>query len=297
MAFRAAEYDRYTGERSKMPTWWPICTATLRRGWASKWVRRLTFASMIIAFGFTMLLYFMYQVMPDWRTLMEQFGRMVDPEEENFVLDAHKYLGLLRIYVNPILLPLSLVFGYDLIAADLRSNAFESYFSRSITPFSYLLGRTLAYVGFLMLATLAPMLWIWAFDVSTGPEGHFAEVASVPLGMGLAMLTSAFMLSLLVQAVTTLTRSGIWTNLTFVVIFLFSGAIGAILWNLTDNPNFFAINLLHCVKVYSSVCMGTTDQLDEVHASPALATAVIFGIIVVSLAILMRSLKRRSLVG
>lgn len=298
MAFRAAEYDRFTGPRRKLPVWWPLLTATIRRGWGSKWVRRITFGSMMLALSFTALIYFAYQVIPNWRDLVQQFGGAFQPGNEEITIDSHSYLGLLRLYVNPVLLPLSLIFGYDLVAADLRSNAFESYFSRSITPLTYLAGRTLAFVGFLMLVTFAPVMWIWTFDVSIGPDGHFSEVATVPFGMGAALLVTSIMLALLVQAITSVTRSGIWTNLAFVVIFLFSGALGGVLFGLTENPNWFAINPIHCIKVFSSVCMGTSDRLhQDFNADPEVVTSVMFGTILVSLLILWRSLRRRGVVG
>lgn len=298
MAFRAAEYDRFDGPRRKVPLWWPLFTATLRRGWASKWVRRITFASLMLAFSFTAMIYFAYQVVPNWRDLVQQFGGAFQPGNEEVVIDSHAYLGLLRMFVYPVLLPLSLVFGYDLVAADLRSNAFESYFSRSITPVSYLIGRTLAYVGFLMLVTYTPVLWIWCFDVAIGPDGHFQEVASVPLGMGLALLITSTMLALLMQAITAVMRSGIWTNLAFVVVFLFSFALGGILVVLTDNANWFAINPLHCIQVLSALCMGTAHRLQPGgDAEPPVVVAVMAGVILGSLLILWRQLARRGVVG
>lgn len=297
MAFRAAEYDRFTGERRKAPVWWPLFTATLRRGWSSKWVRRITFASMMMALSFTAMIYFAYQVIPDWRNLVQQFGGALQPGNEEVVIDSHAYLGLLRMFVYPVLLPLSLVFGYDLVAADLRSNAFESYFSRSITPLTYLVGRTMAFVAFLMLVTFVPVMWIWTFDVSIGPDGHFSEVAAVPLGMGAALLTTAIMLALLMQAITSVTRSGIWTNLTFVAVFLFTAPLAGTMVGLTGNYDWLAVNPLHCIHVFSAVCMGTTDRLTPDTASPDLVTGIMVGIVLASTLVLWRTLKRRGVVG
>lgn len=297
MAFRAAEYERFTGPRRRVPVWWPLFTATLRRGWASKWVRRITFASLMMAFTFTALIYFAYQVIPNWRDLVQQFGGAFQPDNEEVVIDSHAYLGLLRMFVYPVLLPLSLVFGYDLVAADLRSNAFESYFSRSITPVSYLFGRTLAYVSFLMLVTFTPVMWIWTFDVAIGPDGHFSEVSSVPLGMGLALFLTSAMLALLMQAITAVTRSGIWTNLTFVAVFLFSLPLAGILVGLTNNYDWLALNPLHCVYVFSAVCMGTTSRLEEGTASPDVVLIAMSTVTLLSLIILWRSLTRRGVVG
>ena len=297
MAFRAAEYERFTGPRRKAPVWWPLFTATLRRGWSSKWVRRITFASMMMALSFTAMIYFAYHVIPNWRDLVQQFGGAFQPGNEEVVIDSHAYLGLLRMFVYPVLLPLSLVFGYDLVAADLRSNAFESYFSRSITPLTYLVGRTMAFVAFLMLVTFVPVMWIWTFDVAIGPDGHFAEVAAVPLGMGAALLTTAIMLALLMQAITSVTRSGIWTNLTFVAVFLFSAPLGGTLVGLTDNYDWMAVNPLHCIYVFSAVCMGTAERLPPGTASPSLVLGIMTGVILASTLVLWRTLARRGVVG
>jgi hypothetical protein len=227
MAFRAAEYERFRDTRSRVPAWWPICTATWRRGWSSRWVRLITWGVLAMSFGLTAMFYFAYQVMPNWPSIL----RMVGEEgglESGFPIQF--YEGLLVVFVYPVLLPLALLFGYDLVSKDLASNALETYFSRPVTPLVYVVGRTLAYVGFLLLVTLLPMLWIWLFDASTGPEGRFEEIRGVPLALAEALGLVSLVLALLVQALSSITRSGIWTNLAFVVLFVFSTATGNILY-------------------------------------------------------------------
>ena len=96
----------------------------------------------------------------------------------------------------------------SIVAGDLKSNALEAYFSRPITPWSYLLGRTGAFTAYLLLVTLAPLLWIWTFDVMTGPDGHFDKISMVPLGMAAAMTLLALTVALFIQALATFTRSG-----------------------------------------------------------------------------------------
>jgi hypothetical protein len=297
MAFRAAEYSRFKGQRSNKPAWMPIFHATIRRGWSSKWVRRITGATLLFSLGCTGLIYLLYQVIPDWRQHMESIGRIAMGDEESLMITPQSYLGLLYLFVYPTLVPLSLVFGYDLLAADIRSNAFESYFSRSITPISYLFGRTAAYVCFLLGVTLLPMLWIWTFDVSTGPDGHFDVVSSVPWGFTKAMVLISLALALMVQAVTTLTRSGIWTNLTFVGIFIFTNPLGVILAEITQNHELLAIGFLHCVKVFCAHSLGTMNELRWDHASPSTVITMLTIYVGLSLAVLLKSLKKRSLVG
>jgi len=295
MAFRAAEYERYTGPRSKRPAWWPLLTATLQRGWSSRWVRRITWISLIQGFGLCVLAYVLNDVVPTWRELTERVGEMAGAEDE-IKLDGRVYLWLLNMFVYPVLLPLALLFGYDLISKDLETNATEAYFARPITPASYLLGRTLAFVGFLLAATLGPMLMVWLADYATSEAEHFQEIAKVPLGITLALSFIAVVLALFVQAVSVLTKSGTWTNLIFVVIFLFGSAMASILYNMTDNLDMLSISLLHNVYVVCAYIMDELPQRQD-YADPGVVFTVMSGIGIVSLMVLMRGLRRRSMLG
>jgi len=297
MAFRAAEYERFHGERTSRPTWIPIATATLARGWASKWVRRMSFLSLLMGFTIVVLLYVFNQIAPDWRHLVETAGSRVSEQNDGFRIDSKFYLHLLGIFVNPFVLILSLMFGHDLIASDLRTNAMEAYFSRPITPLSYLFGRTVAFVGFLMLATFGPIMLIWCGDLLFSEEGHIDDIANVPLGMFLSLLLSCTVVALMVQAITILTRSAIWTNLVFLVIFVMVQGMGAMLWGITDNSSFLAISYFHDTYVACAATLGELDGLTASHASAPLAFSVLIGLAVVSFSIIMRGLKRRSLLA
>ncbi|MDP6850417.1 MAG: hypothetical protein QF524_05725, partial [Planctomycetota bacterium] len=212
MAFRAAEYERFRGQKSNYPAWWPIFTATLYRGWKITWVRRICLGSLVSAFGLTLMFYSLYKVIPGWRELMQQVGHMIDPEEKlPFQIDARFYAGILKLYIYPVLLPLSVLFGQDLISSDMRTRALEAYFARPLTPFAYLFGRTLAFLAFLLGATLLPLLWVWSFDVLTAPEGHFEWVAMVPKGILLSFGGVSVVLALLIQAVSSISKSSTWT--------------------------------------------------------------------------------------
>ncbi len=296
MAFRAAEYERYHGPRAKRPTWVPIAAATLRRGWASKWVRRLSFLSLLMGFTIVVILYIANEVVPDWRTVVEGVGERVS-KEDNFRIDARFYTHLLGMFVNPFLLILSLVFGHDLIASDLRTNAMEAYFSRPITPFSYLLGRTLAFVGFLMLATFGPILMIWLGDLIFSSEGHIEVIRHVPLAMFSALLLSCTTVALMVQAITMLTRSAVWTNLVFLVLFVMVQGMGVMLWGITDNTSMLAISYFQDTYVVCAATLGELENIGNQHVPAPLAFGVLIGLAVVSFGILLRGLKRRSLLA
>jgi len=297
MAFRAAEYERFTGERTSRPTWIPIATATVARGWGSKWVRRMSFLSLLMGFTIVVLLYILNQMVPDWREIVDGVGSRVTDSDDGFPIDAVFYLRLLGIFVNPFLLILSLMFGHDLIASDLRTNAMEAYFSRPITPLSYLFGRTVAFVGFLMLATFGPIMLIWLGDLSFSAEGHIDVIAKIPLAMFGALLLSCTVVALMVQAITILTRSAVWTNLVFVVIFVVVQGMGVMLWGITNNSSMLAISYFQNTYVTTAAALGEVDNLTASHPPPALAFTVLIGLAVVSFGIIMRGLKRRSLLA
>lgn len=294
MAFTAPEYERYTGERSRRPAWIPLMTLTILRGWkSSKWVRLITIASLAIAAGMTIMFYVANSVLPEWRNLAPRVGRMAG--QDDWALDRDFYLVQLRIFVYPVLLPLALAFGYELVSSDIESNAVESYFSRPLTPLSYLCGRTAAFSVFLLGATLFPMLVVWLADVLTAPEGRFAEIGDVPLGFAMALIPTAVALALFAQAVTTVTRSAIWTNLVFVILLFFLHVLAWITYEITDRTGALAMSILQNVWVLTGTALGA--QLDPDNPPFAASVAVIGGIIVFSFLFLLRGLRRRSLLG
>lgn len=298
MAFRAAEYERYKGQRTNRPAWFPIASGTIKRGWQSKWVRRLTMLSLVMGFALMAMMYMVNQVIPEWRAAAEQAATM-SGNNDSFSVDIGFYLALTYVFVRPILLPLALLFGYDLIASDMRTNALEAYFSRPVTPLGYLMGRTLAFVSFLMLATFGPFFLVWLADLATSPnEEHTQLIRTVPIGLFFSLAIISTTVALMVQAITSLTRSAIWSNLVFVVIFLFLSGMGGVLWAITDEPNMWAFSFAHDAKVVCATLLGVDLRAggDMDSASPVVAFSVMIGISVTSFFIVLRGLRRRSLV-
>ncbi|MDP6963642.1 MAG: hypothetical protein QGF46_05695 [Planctomycetota bacterium] len=298
MTFKAAEYDRYQGARSNSPAWVPLAELALVRGWRSKWVRRITALSIMQGFGLVVLMYALNQVVPSWRELTQQVGSMASPGEDAFVIDAGIYLNFLWLFVYPVLLPLSLLFGYDLISKDIETNAMDAYFSRPISPLSYILGRSIAFVGFLMAATFIPMLLVWISDWATSDDAHFELISHVPAGMFGALLLVSITLALLVQAITTITKSGVWTNISFVFIFIVLHMVSKILTGITDIHSFQALSVLHNTWV---VCAAALDEpASNPHWPPAplkLSLSILAATCVASFLVVYRGLKRRTFLG
>ena len=298
MAFKAAEYQRYSGPRSRMPAWVPLAELALSRGWKSIWVRRITSFSLMLGVGMMIMMYTMNQIMPGWRDLTQQVGAIAGGDSGDWEIDAGVYLKLLRLFVYPVLLPLSLLFGYDLISKDIETNALDAYFSRPISPLSYILGRSVAFVGFLMTATFGPMILVWISDWATSSDAHFQQIAIVPFGMFWSLLLISVTLSLLVQAITTITRSGLWTNISFVFIFIVLSILANIIFSITMNPNALALSILHNTGV---VCEYALNEIPSKSARPStpanVSIAVMLTTSLVSFLIVYRGLKRRTFLG
>ena len=298
MAFKAAEYQRYSGPRSKMPAWVPLAGLALSRGWKSKWVRRITSLSLMLGAGMMIMMYTMNQILPGWRDLTEQVGAIAGGDSGDWEIDAGVYLKLLKLFVYPVLLPLSLLFGYDLISKDIETNALDAYFSRPISPLSYILGRSVAFVGFLMTATFGPMMLVWISDWATSNDAHFSQIAIVPFGMFWSLLLISVTLSLLVQAITTITRSGLWTNISFVFIFIVLSILANIIFAITMNPNALALSILHNTGVVCEYALNEIPAKRALPSAPAnVSILVMLTTSLVSFLIVYRGLKRRTFLG
>jgi len=270
----------------------------LSRGWKSKWVRRITSLSLMLGAGMMIMMYTMNQILPGWRDLTEQVGAMAGGDSGDWEIDARVYLKLLKLFVYPVLLPLSLLFGYDLISKDIETNALDAYFSRPISPLSYILGRSVAFVGFLMAATFGPMMLVWVSDWATSSDAHFSQIAIVPFGMFWSLLLISVTLSLLVQAITTITRSGLWTNISFVFIFIVLSILANMIFAITMNPNALALSILHNTGVVCEYALNEIPTERALPSAPAnVSILVMLTTSLVSFLIVYRSLKRRTFLG
>jgi hypothetical protein len=298
MAFKAAEYQRYSGPRSRIPAWVPLAGLALSRGWKSKWVRRITSLSLMLGAGMMIMMYTMNQILPGWRDLTEQVGAIAGGDSGDWEIDAGVYLKLLKLFVYPVLLPLSLLFGYDLISKDIETNALDAYFSRPISPLSYIIGRSVAFIGFLMTATFGPMMLVWISDWATSNDAHFSQIAIVPFGMFWSLLLISVTLSLLVQAITTITRSGLWTNISFVFIFIVLSILANIIFAITMNPNALALSILHNTGVVCEYALNEIPAKRALPSAPAnVSILVMLTTSLVSFLIVYRGLKRRTFLG
>lgn len=88
--------------------------------------------------------------------------------------------------------------GAGLISKDLKSRALPIYFSKPITPTTYLLGKLSAVALFVALVTVVPNLLSLVFGIAlTGGPGNWALVADIAAGL----VASGVMISVISGAV------------------------------------------------------------------------------------------------
>jgi hypothetical protein len=130
----------------------------------------------------------------------------------------------------------------------------------------------------------------------TAPDGHFDKVSMVPLGMAAAMTILALTVALFIQALATFTRSGTATAICLVALVVLSGALGPILFEITDKDSFLAIAFYQDIYTLASGFLGWPFEQDD-NPPFALALGVISGILLGSLAILALRIRRKGNVG
>ena len=113
-----------------------------------------------------------------------------------------------------------------------------------------------------------------------------------------SLLLISVTLSLLVQAITTITRSGLWTNISFVFIFVVLSILANIIFAITMNPNALALSILHNTGVVCEYALNETPIKRALPSAPAnVSILVMLTTSLVSFLIVYRGLKRRTFLG
>lgn len=198
-------------------------------------------------------------------------------------LDGKFYFDFLRFQAFPIFLML-LYAGSGLISNDLRYNALQIYFSKPITRLDYLLGK-LGIVGFFTLAvTLVPGLVLFILHMSFA---NSLEVLSESLWLAGSILLFSLLLaavnSLLILALSSLSRSSRFVGLNFFAIFFFSEALFGILRNITRDTRTGLVSLQTNLWRVGEALFEVPSRFN-IAAWEALA--VLLGLLVVSVCVL-----------
>ena len=192
MALGEFGYRPYEGPRlASHHATWVLFRHAFRSGW-SAWIVRVA----VIASWIPPLLVSAWLGLEYW--LRGQAAQRSAPE----VFDAARVLGILTHWqLWLFVFAVGLGLGAVSIAEDLRSRAFQFYFSKPLTPGQYLLARSAAVAAWCWIVLGPPLIWVWLILVGTAPAEQ--------TWMRLALLLPVLAVSGLLASMVALTSVGI----------------------------------------------------------------------------------------
>jgi hypothetical protein len=226
MPIRRRGYHRWGGRlRSAAWGWRAILANGIRLCMKQKHASMFAWSGVPLAIAVAVLLYFVAQAAEAASELAER-GL---PQQFNLVLafigvDARNLantaaLGELVVPIwtllfdrlcviqGVLILIIHAKFSSDLIASDLRTNALPIYFSKPVTPATYLIGKWLVAVAFALTVTLVPnLLAIVAGVLLTDVSGQWDAALRLFGGIVAQGLLIAGLSSLVMLALSSLTR-------------------------------------------------------------------------------------------
>ena len=129
--------------------------------------------------------------------------------------------------------------GSGVISGDIRTRALPLYLSKPISPFDYIVGKLMVPTFFLALVTALPAELLWLMRVLTG-EGvaFFTEHPLLPVRILLASAVTMVVMSVLMLALSSLSRSAWLPGLGLAIIYLFAPPLAGLMRLLfkTDLP-------------------------------------------------------------
>ncbi len=226
------EYRRYTGPISihPMTAWWPITRSELTARFL-KWRFVLLY---LVAFGPFLfraaILYARFVVAPVHVGVMSQMtssrmSRLMQWDQIYFYSDylEDRFLWIFLLFAAAVL-------GVPMVARDLRTRAWELYFSRAIATRDYLLGKFVAVFLVLFALTWGGVVSLYLMTALLGPdEGFFLRNLGWLFPLTCHSMLMSSVLALTALAFGTLSRNGIILAGSWLGTFFFAFAISRVM--------------------------------------------------------------------
>jgi ABC-2 type transport system permease protein len=163
---------------------------------------------------------------------------------------------------------LSVFGGAGLVANDLRTGAILVYLSRPLTRRDYVLGKLGVLLGLNLAVTLAPGLLLYLVALALAP-GQFAkwELFWIAPAIVAHSLLIALSVSLLVLAVSALSRSTRVAALGFVGLFVGLEIVRGVLVNIADRPEAHVLSFQNDLRLVGNLMFGIAERGSPVPAA------------------------------
>ena len=156
---------------------------------------------------------------------------------------------------------LSIFGGAGLIANDLRTGAILVYLSRPLTRRDYVLGKLGVLMGLNLAVTLVPGLVLYLIGLALAPDLLLKwELAWISPAVVLQSFMIALSVSLLVLAVSALSRSARVAGLAFVGLFIGLEIVRGVLVAIGDRPEAHVLSLQNDLRVVGNLMFGITER-------------------------------------
>lgn len=178
-------YREWSGQRtSNWMRWWIIATTGVRLVWRGTWLRRTMIATWAPALVLAVF-FFVYEqsiLHPGPRQgiaeILRNSGTMphlVDQFRSDPASVRHEVWAalLFTFFRYPQAVVMAIIIGMiapRLISYDLRSRAFLLYFSRPLSPWEYILGKSMIVWAYLGMVTMIPAFLMYLLGILLSPE-------------------------------------------------------------------------------------------------------------------------------
>lgn len=151
--------------------------------------------------------------------------------------------------------------GAGLVANDLRTGAILVYLSRPLTRRDYVLGKLGVMGALTTFATVVPALLLYLIALGLAPETFMAwRLAWIAPAIVLHGGLISLVLSLLVLAVSALSRSARVAGISFVALFLGTEIVRGIVRAMYDRPLSTLVSVQASLRAVGNALFGITDR-------------------------------------
>jgi len=236
LAYRRADFRPVPAWRR----WWPLAMQEASLLFQSRWGQAVVFACLLPAIVRLVMLLILFGVLQFGPPSMQALGQgrprgigAWNPLEIDFYIEP-----VLAVPGTMIALVLSALVAARAIARDRTTNALELYWTRGISPFTYLLAKLVGSALLLGIVTLAAPLVLWLIAVVLHEDWQLLAGTWAPMLQALAGLAVATLiwtsLAILLSATCASPAAAmvLWT-----VLLVGSAAVGVVAASATRDPS------------------------------------------------------------
>ncbi|MEM7559012.1 MAG: ABC transporter permease subunit [Planctomycetota bacterium] len=233
-------YRGWEGEKtSDRNRWWIIATTGVQLAFRSTWLSRTLVLSWVpaIVVGVLFFIYEQSIVNPGMREVVQGMvfaagtsgvgGElaeqvMLDPESARHEVWSSLVLIFFRYPQAVLMLLVVAIVSTRLISADLRNRGYLLYFSRPLTPSTYILGKAFVVWAFMAMIITLPALSLYCVGLALSPDWKVIfDTWDLPLRIALAsavLMVPVSSVALACSALTSETRYAVFSWFSFWVV-------------------------------------------------------------------------------